>query len=1040
MERTKGRLKLEDDSPNLLQRVTSVKKTAENNLHEHDDYTSPAQRGTADRTGTNDKVKGEDDIDHESGMGNTTYSSELERDILDGHESWPAMGEGDSDRGSSSSDDDSYACDEDESSSQDDGEGESSRGKKKGTKGKMGKLPRCHPKTAREYMARKHEVEDARERKQRTWHKRKRAKENERGGKKRVVGGDAAMAHMARQKNTPRPCGDSDDEPSEEDGMPPAPIEASTKALQLRLMKKRMPRGADTRRSSTQEADLNEATVVFGRRKIEARDGKWRHKSMSCYLESYQLTAASWMVQRELGRSTPYGGLLADEMGLGKTVMSLTCIVGNPAEKEDVKEYSLTTLVIVPNKSIAYQWKSEVETHCKPPFDGAAVYSAMEHGQAGALKRVRVLITTYNELMNHYPSKRLLAELKAKYDTDNVSYNRAVGGQTKFLFKTKWYRVMLDEGHKIKSIQSRSTMLCCMLVSKYRWVLTGTPLANSVLEFFPYFKFIGCEFTESLQKFQAKYLANGKANEDFERLVAKDMYRRTANDTFMGYKLGDNLKSHRHDLWVQLSDEETCLAELVATHFQEKIIKGHEERKRKRLGKAIGDGNILEHDVGLERETGLEREASGETETRRDDKKNHTYLMMGVLRQAVSHPYNLEKFLRTRATAEEICRLRAKLGQFAGRRLILEQMKDGDDGNLERYKSGIEFLRTKKEAAFGGKFTWDDVLAMLEEESGLKDVTCSNCKTKPPLRPVQLETCGHYLCANCHLGLMHPALLPWGPRSQASSNNKVTQDVKCREPGCTSSANICSFKASQTLVDIIHRAKSDRFQEPGRDSNNVHLYRSDDENGCFIASARHDYPLLPSTKLTAAMVVIAAWLHDSPEDKIIVFVQFIMTGKVLGRMLEMAGLQHSFLYYLGRMSPEQKSKSLADFKNDDGKKILIASMQGGGQGLNLTMANRVILVDPWWNSAAEEQAFCRVKRKGQKKGSHFVRILVSSSIDTDMSSLQRVKSEEIDNILQDNFQKPSFSQDEELHCMFSKSRLWKQKAKDSGCGESEAAN
>lgn len=55
------------------------------------------------------------------------------------------------------------------------------------------------------------------------------------------------------------------------------------------------------------------------------------------------------------------------------------------------------------------------------------------------------------------------------------------------------------------------------------------------------------------------------------------------------------------------------------------------------------------------------------------------------------------------------------------------------------------------------------------------------------------------------------------------------------------------------------------------------------------------------------------------------------------------------------MSHEGRDESLAEFKEDANKKVLIASLKCGGEGLNLTMASKVICVDLWWNDCAEKQ-------------------------------------------------------------------------------------
>jgi hypothetical protein len=79
----------------------------------------------------------------------------------------------------------------------------------------------------------------------------------------------------------------------------------------------------------------------------------------------------------------------------------------------------------------------------------------------------------------------------------------------------------------------------------------------------------------------------------------------------------------------------------------------------------------------------------------------------------------------------------------------------------------------------------------------------------------------------------------------------------------------------------------------------------------------------------------------------------------------------------------------------------IASLKCGGQGLNLTCANRVILVDPWWNSAIEQQGYGRVFRMGQKKETWFVRLLTKKTIDGRMARLQSKKLKEINGAIKD---------------------------------------
>lgn len=69
-------------------------------------------------------------------------------------------------------------------------------------------------------------------------------------------------------------------------------------------------------------------------------------------------------------------------------------------------------------------------------------------------------------------------------------------------------------------------------------------------------------------------------------------------------------------------------------------------------------------------------------------------------------------------------------------------------------------------------------------------------------------------------------------------------------------------------------------------------------------------------------------------------------------------------------------------------------------GLNLTMASKVIMVDPWWNSASEQQAFCRVFRIGQNEQTYMSRLCVKNTIDQRLIAMQDRKQKEIDGVME----------------------------------------
>ena len=140
------------------------------------------------------------------------------------------------------------------------------------------------------------------------------------------------------------------------------------------------------------------------------------------------------------------------------------------------------------------------------------------------------------------------------------------------------------------------------------------------------------------------------------------------------------------------------------------------------------------------------------------------------------------------------------------------------------------------------------------------------------------------------------------------------------------------------------------------------------------------YDLVPSAKSIAIKSLLCHWFHTDPNDKVIIFVQWKLMARILGRMLNAEN--HGFVYYTGDMNKQARVEAVKVFHDNPRVKILIAGLKCGGQGLNLTCANRVISVDLWWNHSVEQQAFGRVFRIGQLKNTYLHRMVVNHTVDS----------------------------------------------------------
>ena len=198
----------------------------------------------------------------------------------------------------------------------------------------------------------------------------------------------------------------------------------------------------------------------------------------------------------------------------------------------------------------------------------------------------------------------------------------------------------------------------------------------------------------------------------------------------------------------------------------------------------------------------------------------------------------------------------------------------------------------------------------------------------------------------------------------------------------------------------------------------------------FFDDADKQYPAeFPSSSKTTAIVeAVMKWQNEAPDDKILIFTQFIAENRILGRLLQRKGIK--FAYLVGDMPQKARDRAIDGFKTKPELKVLvrefstlylavaeqlanvafqICSLAVGGVGLNLMCANRVILADPWWNVAVEAQAWCRVFRIGQLKKTYFKTVLMKGTIDVRIADLQDAKLRRIQGMLEKN---ESFSKEQ----------------------------
>jgi len=107
-------------------------------------------------------------------------------------------------------------------------------------------------------------------------------------------------------------------------------------------------------------------------------------------------------------------------------------------------------------------------------------------------------------------------------------------------------------------------------------------------------------------------------------------------------------------------------------------------------------------------------------------------------------------------------------------------------------------------------------------------------------------------------------------------------------------------------------------------------------------------------------------------------------------------------YVLLEGSTSNRAQVVDTFQNDPTIPFFLISLKAGGTGLNLTAADTVMLLDPWWNNAVEEQAIARIHRLGQDKAIFARRYLTIESIEEKIFSLKKRKTDLSDSLLEES--------------------------------------
>ncbi|PNS19224.1 DNA repair protein RAD5 [Sphaceloma murrayae] len=315
--------------------------------------------------------------------------------------------------------------------------------------------------------------------------------------------------------------------------------------------------------------------------------------------------------------------------------------------------------------------------------------------------------------------------------------------------------------------------------------------------------------------------------------------------------------------------------------------------------------------------------------------KSYTTIFAQILRlrQSCDHP----SLTRNKAIAAEEAEAEAAADMAAG------LADDMDLGNLiERFEA--EAAAGEEDAARFGAH----VLKQIQDDV---DAECPIC-AEEPMEDQAVTGCWHSACKKCLMDYIE----------HQTAKNEVPRCFNCRE----------AISARDVFEVVRH---------------------DDEDDGLFVGQKGSQARVtlrrvnqVSSAKVASLLGHLKKLKRDSSGMKSVVFSQFTSFLDILQPELTAAGIQH--LRFDGSMAQKQRAAVLTEFAERPKGCVLLLSLRAGGVGLNLTMAKRVFMMDPWWSWAVEAQAIDRIHRMGQTDEVKVIRFVVDASIEEKMLRIQ----------------------------------------------------
>ncbi|KKY29656.1 putative dna repair protein rad5 [Diaporthe ampelina] len=733
-------------------------------------------------------------------------------------------------------------------------------------------------------------------------------------------------------------------------------------------------------------------------------------------LYAHQQLALQWMMDSEKGKNQ--GGILADDMGLGKTLSALALMVSRPSSDR------IKTNLIVGPVALLKQWEIEIKKKLKPDHRLSVLLLHNKSTKYEDIRNYDVVLTSYGKVG---AEQKRFEKWVAQHPGARPERDADLAKSCPLLHpNSKFYRVILDEAQCIKNDKTLQARGSSALRSTYRWCLTGTPMMNGIHELFSLIKFLKIKPYHEQKEFNKTFgsltprTSRGRSAGEYTKTKAMDalrvllkaiMLRRMKTSTLDGKPLVTLPPKMEEISHVEFSDDER------------QFYNDLESKTRITFNKYLRAGTVG---------------------------KNYSNILVLLLRlrQACCHPHlnlDVEYVGNNEVTGQDmnalaktlapdvVARLKAQNEEGFKCPICLDAVIDPTIVLPCGHNTCAECFTTLAERAV------DNNIRAGEEGSTFR---CPECRgAVDPKKVINLSS-----FKDVHMPeptAVNEEDIDTASEGSATENGESSDSDSDSESDSDSdesddvdrNGNLKDFivnnddeeepaEASDDEDNLsinrrannVSKAAARKGQKPKRKSKGKskgkgkgkekkeeikpHMLKSlrtearknKSEYKRYMSYLKKNW--MPSAKVSECCKILRE-IRESG-DKTIVFSQFTFLLDLLEIPIKYE-LDLRYCRYDGGMSRAHRDAAAQDFQDPNSRtKVMLVSLKAGNAGLNLTAANHVVIMDPFWNPYIEMQAVDRAYRIGQQKPVKVHRLLVEGTVEDRIADLQEQKRKFVD--------------------------------------------